>query len=96
MKKNAKQTPHVSEEISRQRKEWARMVRRYGTSANTVTFEMYVTSDELAELYGEECEKYVPGCCVCENWLRKCRTGRAEFTLPRKDLLKLLLGEGKR
>ena len=91
-----KHAPPASGDIEKQRKELAHIRRRYGTTAMTVPFEMYVTDDEMAELYGEQCEEYEPGCCVCKNWMLYCRTGRAEFTLPRKDLLKILLGEGKR
>lgn len=86
----------IKSNVDLERKEMERIVRCYGTSAMTVKFEMHVTSGELTKTYGERCKEYEPGCCVCENWLLWCRTGRAEFTLERQDLLKLLLAEAAR
>jgi len=69
------------------------LIRRYGTDARFVKFEMHVTAGELTEFFGKRCEDFEPLCLCCQNWVLWNRTGRAEFTLDRERLVKLLRDE---
>lgn len=76
-----------------QEKSLKRIIRRHGTDARFVKFEMHVTNGELTEFFGKRCQEFDPLCLCCQNWVLWNRTGRAEFTLDREKLVKLLKDE---
>ena len=86
-KKNSKSS------AKQQQTEVESIIRRHGTDARFVKFEMHVTAGELTEFFGKRCEDFEPLCLCCQNWVLWNRTGRAEFTLDRERLVKLLRDE---
>jgi len=69
------------------------MIERYGWSVNYVDVDMYLTYNEMVAYFGEQCEEYEPLCANCSNWVRWHKTGMAQVSFERDELLKILLGE---
>lgn len=67
-----------------------RMIERYGTSCRWVDVEMYLTYDEMIEYFGEQCEEYEPLCCNCSSWVNWHKTGKAEISFERDEILKIM------
>jgi len=66
------------------------MIDRYGHSCKWVDVQMHLTYDEMVEYFGEQCEEYEPLCANCSNWVMWNKTGKAEVSFERDELIKIL------
>lgn len=84
MKKKAKKT------VWSQKKCLEHMLTRYGTQANWVEANVYMTAHEVEKTYGPRCEDYEPLCACCQAWTQWNQTGTVLVTMERDEVLKVL------
>lgn len=83
-KKRAKKT------LKDHKSNYKHMVERYGHSCKWVDVQIHLTYDEMVQFFGEQCDEYEPLCGTCSNWVMWNKTGKAELSFEREELINLL------
>lgn len=64
------------------------MIDRYGNHAKWGDAIVYLTYDEMIEIFGEQCEDFHPLCENCINWVSWQKTGTAKLSIERDKFMK--------
>jgi len=82
-----KKKKHTLPSAEEQKKD---MIKRYGHSCNWVNVQMHLTYNEMMEYFGSQCEEFEPLCANCSNWVMWHKTGKAEISFEREEILSIL------
>jgi predicted Rdx family selenoprotein len=67
-----------------------KMIEKYGTQCHWVDVPVYLTYQEMLDFFGEPCKEHEPLCAVCSAWLMWNKTGKAEISIERDEIIKIM------